>query len=1227
MKSSDDKGKWQFSVDRGGTFTDVIGIDSLGNLHTLKLLSESPHYKDSAIEGIQRILELGKGEPIPEELVSRIRMGTTVATNALLERKGTSVALFITRGFRDLLEIGNQARPELFKLKVRKPAQLYRCVKEVDERIDAVGKVIRPLNMEKTEANLLSIRRMGISSIAIVLMHAWKNSLHEQQMASMARKAGFRQVSVSHEVMPLIKIVGRGQTSVVDAYLTPVLMKYIESMRKFTGNIQLEFMQSSGGITDANSFTGKDAIISGPAGGIIGTASVAMLNGIDESIGFDMGGTSTDVSRFGGTHEKVFEVETGGIQFQAPSLDINTVAAGGGSILWFDGQKLRVGPESAGAYPGPACYGRKGPLALTDANLLLGRILPKYFPETFGTAENKPLDKTVTSQKFSELTASINSSLPEKMSEIEAALGFIRIANETMARAIKEISVSRGYDIRNHALVCFGGAAPQHACALARILGIPKIVIHPLAGLLSAYGIAMADYLRYATRSIMKELDRDLIESLDRQFDEMIQPLRMELLNRGTSMEDISIQCYLDLRPMGTDTFLSIPADPYDNIHRRFFKAYKKHFGFKPAGVPVELVNIRVDVMGKGNVMRENEIQKEGAEEIEPIVKTEVCFSAKPTKTPVFRREDLFAGAELKGPAIIVEDFTTIVVEPGFSATLNEFGHILLEQKNAGSEEISVRRDPVMLEVFNHLFMSAAEQMGYTLRNTAHSTNIKERLDFSCAIFDSDGNLVANAPHIPVHLGAMGESVKSIIKDNEGRMKPGDVYVMNNPHRGGSHLPDVTVIAPLFSEDVSAVESKRPIFYTAARGHHADIGGITPGSMPPFAKSLEEEGGVIDNFLLVRSGKFREKELRRLLLSGPYPARNIEERVSDIKAQLAATKTGLRELRRLVVKYSLETVHAYMDHIRENAAESMRQALFEFLGKRQKYESFFEDFLDNGAKIAVTLKIEKGSHPPATCRVVVDFSGTSPQLSGNLNAPVAVTKAAVLYVFRTLIDKDIPLNSGCLEPVEIQIPEGSLLNSSPEAAVVGGNVETSQRVVDVLLGALGITAASQGTMNNFLFGRSDGKGKQYYETIAGGSGAADGHPGASAVQVHMTNTRGTDPEVLEQRFPEIRLKRFAIRRSSGGKGKFRGGNGTIREIKFLQERKVTILSERREIPPYGIAGGKAGAKGKNQLVKKDGQVVNLGGKVEKKVGPGETVIIKTPGGGGFGLPKSMFLVH
>tara|TARA_B100000315_G_scaffold258691_1_gene311729 strand:+ start:22332 stop:25817 length:3486 start_codon:yes stop_codon:yes gene_type:complete len=1159
MKSSSRDKKWQFSIDRGGTFTDVIGIDPEDKIHTLKLLSESPDYPDPAIEGIQRILGVSKDETIPEEKVSGIRMGTTVATNAFLERKGTSTALFITRGFRDLLEIGHQARPEIFNLKIQKPRQLYRCVKEVEERINAAGKVIRHLNVKKVEADLMRIRRMGISSVAIVLMHAWENPDHERIVATLARKTGFRQVSVSHEVMPMIKIVGRGQTTVVDAYLTPVLMAYINSVRKFSGNIRLEFMQSSGGITEAHAFTGKDAIMSGPAGG--------------------------------------------------------------GSLLWFDGQKFRVGPESAGSQPGPACYGRGGPLALTDANLLLGRIIPDYFPSTFGAKGDKPLNKKIVKKMFDGLTETINKSQKNKMTATEAALGFVRIANETMAKAIKEISVSSGYDVRTHALVCFGGAAPQHTCALARILGIREIIIHPLAGLLSAYGIAMADYLRIATRSIVKKLDRKLVKSLHKQFEDMAKPLVSDLVDRGTKKKDISVRRYFDIRPLGSDTFLSIPAVNYGEIHENFYRTYRRHFGFEPIGVPLELVNIRVEVAGKSSTIKEK--RAKSAEPVTsyrlpvtnhqlPVTSAKVYFTKEGTKTPVYLRSDLQHGEEVTGPAIVVEDFTTIVIEPGFIATVNEYGHIVLKQKEVIQEKVSVHRHPVMLEVFNHLFMSVAEQMGHTLQNTAHSVNIKERLDFSCAIFDREGNLIANAPHIPVHLGAMGESVKSIIQDNHGKMKSGDVYVMNNPHRGGSHLPDVTVVAPVFGEKES------PIFYTAARGHHADIGGITPGSMPPFAKSLEEEGIVIDNFLLVRNGKFREKEIRTLLQSGIFPARNMNERISDLKAQIAAMKTGIHELHLLVDKYSLKSVHAYMTYIRENAAEAMRQALLLYLGEKQKVKTAFEDFLDDGSKIAVSMKIEKGNRPSETCRVVVDFSGTSPELVGNLNAPVAVTKAAVLYVFRTLIDADIPLNSGCLDPVEIRIPEGSLLNPSPEAAVVGGNVETSQRVVDVLLGALGIAAASQGTMNNFLFGRADGKGKQYYETIAGGSGAIDGYSGASAVQVHMTNTRATDPEVLEQRFPEIRLERFTIRHGSGGKGKFRGGDGTIREMKFLKPRKISILSERRNYPPYGIVGGSIGAKGKNQLRKKNGRIVNLDGKVEMVIDEGETIIIKTPGGGGCG---------
>lgn len=1219
-------GRWFFSVDRGGTFTDVMGIDPRGEVHMSKLLSRSDRYADPAIEGIARMMGVSRGHPLPQSRVATIRMGTTVATNALLERKGIPVALFITRGFRDLLEIGYQNRPHLFKLVIEKPEKVYRCVKEVNERIDHTGKVIRPLDADAAWEDLLRIRRMGISSVAIVLMHSWKKPDHEIALARLARKAGFPQVSVSHEIMPLIKIVDRGQTTVVDAYLSPLLRAYIESIRRYTGNIHLEFMQSSGGILDAPSVSGKDAILSGPAGGVIGAAAVARLNNLSESIGIDMGGTSTDVSRYDGTFEKVLEMKTGGIQFHAPALRVNTVAAGGGSLLWFDGQKLRVGPESAGARPGPASYGLGGPLALTDANLLLGRLIPAYFPKTFGSRQQSPLDTGIVKAKFRELTAEINGVLGTSLTPVQVALGFVKIANETMARAIKEISVSRGFDVRTHGLIAFGGAAPQHACALARILGMQSVVIHPAAGILSAYGIAGASHLRYMVKSVIRPLDRPFTRSLSRRVETLAKPEVQELIQAGSGKETIRTHCYLDIRPEGTDTFLTLPVTHPsretlpETLPRTFRKEYRRLFGFDPADSPLEVVNIRVEVVAGGHLFRETRERMPGDTKgrVPPVLPREtvpVYFHPEATSTPVYRRQDCPVGCRIRGPAVIVEEFSTTVVEPGFAATVSPYRHLILTREEEKREMVSTRRDPVMLEVFNHLFMSAAEQMGYTLANTAHSTNIKERHDFSCAIFDPEGNLVANAPHIPVHLGAMGESVKSIIADNKGRMRPGDVYCMNNPHKGGSHLPDVTVVAPVFSR---RDPGDSPLFYVASRGHHADIGGIAPGSMPPFSSSLEEEGVVIDNFLLVREGRFRERQIRELLLSGPYPARNLEERISDLKAQIASLNAGIRELDRLVEKYGFGTVRAYMGHVRDNAARAMEEALARLLlGKRQILRRF-EDTLDDGSTIAVRLTLMRGNGSSPSCTAEVDFSGTGPQIPGNLNAPVSVTKAAVLYVFRSLIDEDIPLNSGCMVPITVRIPRGCLLNPSSDAAVAGGNVETSQRIVDVLLGALGVAAASQGTMNNFLFGRADGRGKQYYETIAGGSGATPGHRGATAVQVHMTNTRITDPEVLESRYPEVRIDRFAIRRGSGGKGKFRGGDGTIREILFLRSRKASIVSERRRYPPYGLAGGSPGVRGRNLLIRSDGSRRELGGKAQLTVKRGDRIVIKTPGGGGYG---------
>jgi 5-oxoprolinase (ATP-hydrolysing) len=1217
-----DTGKWVFSVDRGGTFTDVVGVDPQGEVHLAKLLSESDAYPDAALEGIARILrQAGGGAALTPDRVAEIRLGTTVATNALLERRGAPTALCITAGFEDLLEIGDQSRPDIFALAIRKPPVLYATVVGVRERIGADGEILEPLDEPRVERDLHRVRREGIRSLAVVLMHAWKNPVHEARVAELARAAGFEQVSVSHQVMPLIKIVGRGQTTLVDAYLGPVLQRYVARIRPRVPGIPLEFMKSSGGLVAVEQLRAKDTILSGPAGGVLGYAAVARTLGLAEVIGFDMGGTSTDVSRYGGELERVFETTTGGIRYQTDQLDVETVAAGGGSILWFDGRKFNVGPESAGADPGPACYGRGGPLTITDANLILGRIVPETLPRTFGPTGDRPLDVAAARRRFRTLTAQVNRTLGTHYSVPEVAEGFIRVANEIMGRAIRRISVARGYDLRRHTLICFGGAAPQHAGAIARTLGIRRIVIHPLAGVLSAYGIAVADRLERGAVAVMQPFTANLMAALPGRLGPLVRSVSDRF---GPAVDRRRLRCrvFLDLRPEGSDTYLTVPVgtptalDGLRRVRRRFLEAYQRRFGFQPAADRIEAVNLRVEMTAPGQRLEEvpATVPAEDADFVEQVRRRHrAWFGGKALPTPVIPRTSLRPGNRLPGPAIIVDDHFTAVVEPGFRAEVNPYGHLVLEETAAPEVRATVKRDPVLLEVFNHLFMSIAEQMGYTLVNTAHSVNMKERLDFSCAVFDREGNLVANAPHIPVHLGAMGESVKYILAQNGDTLRPGDMYVTNNPHHGGSHLPDVTVIAPVFAEG-------ERVFFVATRGHHADIGGRTPGSMPPFGTSLEEEGVVIDNFLLVRGGRFREQAVRKLLSSGPYPARNLTERLSDLRAQVAANNKGVRELQTLIRDYGLPVVTAYMGYIQENAAAAMTEALGKFVRDTPVFEGRFEDFLDDGTRIAVTLRIERGDHPPDSHRLVIDFAGTDPEVPGNLNAPVAVTKAAVLYVLRTLVERDIPLNAGCLQPVEIRLPEGSLLYPSPTAAVVGGNVETSQRVVDVLYGALGVAAASQGTMNNVLFGRADGSGAQYYETVAGGAGAVAGRAGATAVQVHMTNTRITDPEVLEQRFPEVRVVRFAIRRGSGGKGRWPGGDGVERALRFQAPRLVSILSERRVYAPYGRRGGQPGAKGRNLLYRADGTVEELGGKVELTVQPGDTIVIRTPGGGGFGAP-------
>jgi len=1203
--------KWFFAIDRGGTFTDVIGIDPSNKLHKLKLLSESLLYEDSVIEGIRRLLKLNSNQKIPSDQIDRIRIGTTIATNALLERKGAKTALLITKGFRDLLEIGNQSRPRLFDLSIQKPEKLFKEVYEIDERLDSEGNIIHDLNEKKLLQDLKKLKDKEIDSVAIVLMHSWKNAVHEERCYEIAKSQGFSNISISSKVIPLIKIVGRGQTTVVDSYLYPILHKYILSIEDELGKIPVEFMQSSGGLTDSLSLNGKDAIMSGPAGGVIGAAKIGNLNKIDDIIGFDMGGTSTDISKYSGEFEKVVEVQAGGIEFQASSLDVKTIAAGGGSLLWFDGSKLQVGPESAGSNPGPVCYGLGGKLALTDANLILNRINPDYFPSVFGPNQDQKLDRKSAENEFKKLKKIINTKTSSSFSIEELALGFIDIANEKMSNAIKEISVSRGYDIRKYGLICFGGASPQHSCGIAKILGIKKIIIHPLASLQSAYGIANAEQFRYGIQSFVSPLNKDSLIEASQICRRIKLDYILELENLGIDSENIRSDYLIDIRIIGTDSHLTVSLEDIDSITKAFTERYQKIFGFKPSGT-IEIANIKVEVYGANTRIPEIQSEMKSTKFSKSLTEHKIFFKDKYSKVPFISRDLIPIGKKSMGPMMIYDEYSSILIEPGFSFRCNKFNHLIIEQESFVERYISDKRDPISLEIFNNLFMSIAEQMGYTLRNMAHSVNIKERLDFSCALFDGDGNLVANAPHVPVHLGAMSESVKSIIDSNKNTMKKGDFYLINNPHKGGSHLPDLTVISPVFSDN------DKPIFYAASRGHHADIGGITPGSIPPFSTNIEEEGIIIDNFLIVENGIFREKDFEDLLTSSDYPARNLEERKNDVNAQIASVQNGIKGIEDVIKKYGISTVQSYMGYIRNNSAEAMSDALENYLDGKEFKEVEFEDYLDDGSKICVNLIIKESSNSLYPYQAIVDFAGTSPQMHNNLNAPIAVTKAAVLYVFRLLINREIPLNSGCLDLIEIKIPKGSLLNPNNKAAVVGGNVETSQRVTDVLLGALGIAAASQGTMNNFVFGNLDNSGKQYYETIAGGSGATEDSHGASAVQVHMTNTRSTDPEILEQRFKEIRLEEFSIRKNSGGDGKHRGGNGVVRSLHFLEPRKVSIVSERRSRAPYGLFGGESGKCGLNSI-RSHGKEIRLESKVERVVEKGETIIIKTPGGGGFGV--------
>ena len=1203
--------RWQFWIDRGGTFTDIVALRPDGQRITHKLLSENPeHYRDAAVAGIRQLLGLPAGAAIPPGQVASVRMGTTVATNALLERKGEPTVLVITAGLGDALRIGYQNRPQLFARQVVLPELLYHSVIEAHERVAADGEVVVPLDRAGLELALQAAYAQGLRSVAIVFMHGYRYTAHEQQAAALARALGFTQVSVSHEVNPLVKLVGRGDTTVVDAYLSPILARYVNQVAAEMPGVPLYFMQSSGGLALARAFRGKDAILSGPAGGIVGMARTAQLAGCEQVIGFDMGGTSTDVGHFAGELERVFETEVAGVRVRTPMLSIHTVAAGGGSLLKFDGARLRVGPESAGANPGPACYRRGGPLAVTDANVLLGRIQPDEFPAVFGPRGNEALDSAVVRQRFQALAAEVAQATGRPTSAEGLAEGFLEIAVGAMANAIKRISVARGYDVTTYTLQCFGGAGGQHACQVAQALGMRRVMVHPLAGVLSAYGMGLAE------QSVIREqaVDLPLAQALrDGQaaIATLADEARSALAGQDVAPDDMTVVVRLHVRYQGTDTAVLVPWGSAEQVTAAFEQAYRQRFAFVMPERPLWVEAVSVEVTGGASRVREPERATVPAGTPAPVARhVAMVVAGQWQNVPLYQRDQLAPGMVLAGPAIVVEPNATTVVEAGWQAGLNRFGHLLLEYVPAGAGAIvppvatvsgdpdQAGPDPVRLEVFNNLFMNIAEQMGLQLQNTAHSVNIKERLDFSCAIFDQNGELVANAPHVPVHLGSMSESVRTVMRRNAGSIRPGDVFVLNNPYQGGTHLPDITVITPVFDAAGQAV-----LFYVGSRGHHADVGGISPGSMPPFSRTLTDEGVCLDNLRLLDRGRWCEADVRTALASGPHPARQPEQNLADLRAQVAANEKGAQELRRMVAHYGLATVQAYMGHVQDNAERAVRRAV------ARLRDGHFALELDNGAWIRVTVRVDAQAGTAE-----LDFTGTSPQQPNNFNAPRAVTLATVLYVFRTLVDDDIPLNAGCLKPLTLHLPAGSLLNPTAPAAVVAGNVETSSAVANALFGALGVMASAQCTMNNFTFGNAE---LQYYETVAGGTGAGPGFAGCSGVQSHMTNSRLTDPEVLETRFP-VRLQRFAIRRGSGGAGQFRGGDGLERELLFLAPMTAAIVSNNRRIRPFGLHGGEPGAAGMTQVQRADGRIETLAHADSRELAAGDTWLLHTPGGGGYG---------
>jgi len=1229
--------RWQFWIDRGGTFTDVIGRRPDGTLVTHKLLSENPeHYRDAAVAGIRHLLGLQAGEPVTPAQVACVKMGTTVATNALLERRGEPTLLVTTRGFRDALRIAYQNRPRIFDRNIELPELLYSAVVEAQERCGAHGDVIEPLNEALLKEQMLAQFQQGLRSVAIVFMHGYRYGAHELAAKRIAQELGFTQISTSSEVSPLMKFVSRGDTTVVDAYLSPILRRYVEQVALEMPGVKLFFMQSSGGLTDAHSFAGKDAILSGPAGGIVGMARTAEMAGIEKVIGFDMGGTSTDVSHYAGEFEREFETQVAGVRMRAPMMSIHTVAAGGGSVLAFDGSRFRVGPQSAGANPGPASYRRGGPLAVTDANVMLGKIQPRYFPKVFGSGGDQALDGAVVREKFDALAAQTGRTAEE------VAEGFIDIAVQQMANAIKKISVARGYDVTRYTLQCFGGAGGQHACLVADALGMTRVFVHPLAGVLSAYGMGLADQNLIREQAVEVKLSVQALPRIAAQLDGLAASAVDELRRQQLGVSVVLLHRRVHVRYEGSDGALVVALDErcapstaageeqgwrdlLAQIQTRFEAAYRQRFSFlmQGKGLIVEAVSVEAVIAGdapsepRHKLHAPRDLRASGA--VAEMVR--MYSGGQWLDAVLVVRESLRPGDIIAGPAIIAEQNATTVVEPGWQAGVTAFDHLLLQRRTPRVVKFAAgtQADPVLLEVFNNLFMNIAEQMGLQLQNTAYSVNIKERLDFSCALFDAEGNLIANAPHMPVHLGSMGESIKTVVRENTASMQPGDVYVLNDPYHGGTHLPDITVITPVYLND-------SPTFYVGSRGHHADIGGSTPGSMPPFSTCIEEEGVQINNFKLVDRGVLREAEMIALLGSGQYPSRNVQQNMADLKAQIAANEKGVQELRKMVEHFGLHVVQAYMRHVQDNAEESVRRVIkligvrFQLLeAQRQAAAKLGNNWnltpinftlpLDNGAQIKVAVRVDAAQRS-----AVIDFTGTSTQQSNNFNAPTAVCMAAVLYVFRSLVDDDIPLNAGCLKPLQVIIPPGSMLNPNPPAAVVAGNVETSSCITNALYGALQVMAASQCTMNNFTFGNAR---YQYYETVSGGSGAGDGFNGTDVVQTHMTNSRLTDPEVLEFRFP-VRLQSYEIRQSSGGGGHWHCGNGGVRRIQFLEAMTASILSNGRLHGAFGMAGGQAGQVGINRVLRVDGRVEEIGHIGQVEMQSGDVFEIQTPGGGGYG---------